>query len=228
MRSKRCRVTLAIILGLDCSLLAANALHHIWVGEATTGTWWAVFSPDRPWNGEGDGSFIELFGHLQLGVASLILMFFAFRKSGMYIMGAWGCVFILLVADDYLRLHERAGQIFIVELPIWNSAGLNVALARELGAWVAAALLLGFGLVLTSQASSPQARRSSRQLWSAAMLLGFFVVGFEFVDAVFGHRLKNDEHVLMVFIKTTGKLLAMTLVLMRVLKLSIESPDLLK
>jgi hypothetical protein len=75
-----------------------------------------------------EGGYPEMFNYVQLAVLTgLLLLIFARTRQPIY--AALGLVFLLALADDALRLHERAGS-FAAGMGLSGAAGLQ---AQQLG-----------------------------------------------------------------------------------------------
>ncbi len=105
----------------------------------------------------------------------LLLVLAAWRRSSRPAL-AWSALFVYLLLDDSLQLHERVGGRIAAHLPLAPWHGLRPQDLGELAVsfGVGAALL---GLVaLTHRDSAPEAQQASRRLFVAVALLAFFGV----------------------------------------------------
>nr|WP_306264602.1 hypothetical protein [Pararhizobium sp. IMCC3301] len=61
------------------------------------------------WSLAADYSLPEFFGYAKLAVIAALL-FMAFKRTRQSILCSWSIIFVVLLADDSLRLHEYGGE----------------------------------------------------------------------------------------------------------------------
>lgn len=210
------------VLLLDLLLLGAHCLHQL--GEVTDpGRNWAlVFRRPSQWNGGWDGSFIEFFGHIQLAAAGLLLIFLALRTPGHRILLAWGGIFLIMTADDFLQVHESVGALLGEE-----AFGSRSARAQELGGlafWGVTGLVLGAGLVVGHLKSCSAARHESWGLLVITTPLVLVAVGYVLVSMLGSELFEGPAGTALIFVRVTVKLLTMTLLLTQALRLAVSLP----
>lgn len=214
-RSKRGVGTFrAALILFDVVLLAANLL-HLTVNEPD--------EPDEPnirifsnqaWNGNWDGSLIEVFGYLQLFAGSVLLLLL-WRRTRKSVYGAWALVFLMVIADDALMLHENGGAILVTAgLP--SIAGLRPQDLGEIAVWAVMGVALGVALVGSYLRSPQRERRNSRVLFVLLGLLVGFAAGLDVIQSALADVIPPLGMTLLTLIETAGELGAMTLMLLAV------------
>lgn len=211
----RSLMVLAICLLLaDALLLFANGLHYIAVTVSSGTGFLELFRADS-WNREIDGSLIEILGYIQLAAAGIILFMQAVRhKAPVY--GMWACVFLVLMADDSPRRHERIGHVMVAWLNLPSVLGLRPQDLGELSAWAVFGIILGAGLIVTHLKSPPRVRHNSLVLFCLTAVLAFFAVVVDMVEEVVWGFFPRSAHGVIVPSETGGEVASMTLMLVGV------------
>lgn len=174
------------------------------------------------WNGGTDGSLMELFGLLQLGAAAVLLLRLGLRDAAHRVLAAWGGVFLLLIADDLLRIHERVGARLALDRLV---PSLGETTAQELGGlvfWGVSGLVLVGGLIRLHRASAPTARSESWALLATVVPFVLVAVGYVLVGAVRPGLFDGPWGEVAAMVRITVKLLTMTLLLVRAVRWSEE------
>lgn len=123
------------------------------------------------------------------------------------VLAAWSAVFMVLLADDYLMLHERMAKV----------VSANVTIPYPYGQPVGEIVWLAFigGVLLTAVAAThrfaaPEWRASSRVLTA---LLGLLVLCGVGIDAVHGFTTNRGTwHVILSALEDGGELLVLAVV----------------
>lgn len=197
-------------------LLLANVLH---LGADRGG----VFA-SRAWNGEADGSVVEIFGHTQLAGAALLLLVLGVRRRAP-LFAVWSAVLVVMTADDLLKIHERGGAWVRDRLDLPAVAGLRAQDLGELAVW---ALLGGVLLpwLVAAHRRSPRVQRAvSARLATLVVLLAVFAVGVDMLGIVLGPLVPPVVSTTVTLVETAGELFGMTLVLAFVLATSVRRGD---
>lgn len=227
VRELRARETAApwpvrIIAGamvVDALLLIAHVLHRSAFVLDPDGSWFRIFRSGALWNGGVDGSFLELFGLMQLGAAALMLLGRGAHEPEHRVFAAWGGVFLLLLADDLFRLHERVGARLALDRLVHS---LDAGTARELGGlafWAVSGLLLVGGLIRLHRGSVAAARSESSAL--LVTVLPFVLVAAAYVlSGVVRPGLVDGTHgEAIALVRITVKVLTMTVILDRAIRI---------
>ncbi|MFI7744880.1 hypothetical protein [Kocuria rhizosphaericola] len=209
----------AVLFSVDAILLSANFWHHYGnMINATKG--FSSFFRHFSWNGDLDGSIIELFGHFQLLVAAIILIrVWALQPRGR-VYGTWALVFVVIIADDFLRLHERLSVKIDEGLCISDLSDAPFCSVLDLTFWGFCVMVMGPVLVVSHFRSGPAQRRGSSHLLAHVFVLSLFAVGVDGVNAAINGRSHDGIETAMVFLETSGELIVMTALLLKVQKLS--------
>lgn len=215
--SDRRWVALAVVLlVVDSALLIAHVAHHLsgraWPETDLSNTKRTV----SQWDGGLDGSFIELFGHLQLSIAAILLMLFATRFRGQSLLVVWALVFISMTVDDYFRVHEQVGELLDIDRV---GSGLTGRGAQEIGGlvfWAVAVTVLGAALLVAYYRSSPNTRACSKSFAAILSPLFLVAVGYVALSAYNPNLIENSPGILVAHMRVAVKLLTMSSILIYV------------
>ncbi|MEX5259377.1 hypothetical protein [Kocuria sp. CPCC 205263] len=213
------------VAAVDALLLSAHGLHQVLVRADPEGWWPLPFRRRAVWNGGADGSLVELWGLLQLSSAAVLLVLLARRVPKHGILGTWGTVLLVMVADDLLRLHERAGAFLDLDhrVPALSAAG-----GQELGGlafWVAVGTVLSVALVRSYTTSAAPARRAALILLAVTAPLGAVAVSYVLLSAFGGGLGDGTLALVLADVRVTVKLLSMTACLVLALHWSRTPPS---
>lgn len=203
------------IMVVDALLLIAHVLHRAGSALDADGGGFRLIRSDALWNGGIDGSLMELFGLLQLGAAAALLLRLGLLEPAHRVLAAWGGVFLLLIADDLFRLHERVGARLALDRLV---PSLGPGTAQEIGGlvfWALSGLVLLGGLVRLHRASAPTARSESWALLATVVPFTLVAVGYVLVGAVRPGLFDGPWGEVAAMVRITVKLLTMTLLLVR-------------
>lgn len=206
------------LLAIDAALLLANALYYL--AHNGYGQIMAVgLFRARLWDGARDESLIEWVGYVQLGGAAILLLALAIhRKLPLYL--AWSLVFLVLMLDDSLRLHENVGHFLVNTVHLPSVLGLRPNDVGELCSWAFFGVVLGSVLVITHLRSPKPPRHDSWVFFGLTVLLACFAVVLDMLEIAVWDLLPLIGHGLITLAETGGELVAMTFVLARVLFLA--------
>ncbi|KUG56718.1 hypothetical protein AVL61_06620 [Kocuria rosea subsp. polaris] len=199
---------------LDALLLVGFVLNHLAGAVDPAQTWTTPFRPLTPWNRAGDGSVIELFGHLQLALAAGLLFRLAARQKGHEVLRAWAGILTILMADDFFTLHERAGQAIA---PVFGSTGLSATSVQELGGaffWFVVAMPLSAWLFRAYRRSHREAQHASRILLWCASPLGIVALGYVLLSVLAPEHLYEALGLTAVAIRVAVKVLTTSVILL--------------
>lgn len=208
------------VMVVNALLLTAHVLHRSGFVLDPDGSWFRLFRTGALWNGGIDGSLMELFGLLQLGAAAVLLLRLGLRDSAHRVLAAWGGVFLLLIADDLFRIHERVGARLALDrlLP-----SLGATTAQELGGlvfWAVSGLALVGGLIHLHRRSGARARTESWALLATVVPFVLVAVGYVLVSAVRSGLFDGPGGEVAAMVRITVKLLTMTLLLVQAVRWS--------
>ncbi len=172
------------------------------------------------WNGDLDGSYAELGGHVVLVVAAVLLVALALRQRSGWAYGGWALVLTGLAVDDFFMLHERGGEYLAATLSLPAVLNLRPMDLGELLVWAAEAAVLGIPLIVAHLASSRVARRDSWSLLALMVVLALFAVLLDMVNIAVESRLSQRSYSISLLIETAGELGVMALMLLRVIQIS--------
>lgn len=212
------------LLAADALMLTSHRLHHLVLRADPDERWLLPFRSRAVWNGGADGSLVELWGLLQLGVAAVLLVLLARRAPGRRVLAVWGAVLLVLVADDLFRLHERAGAQLGLER--WDSA-LSTSGGQELGGlvfWLVLGTALGAALVRAYTASAAPARRAALLLLAATAPFAVVAVFYVLLSAFGGGLTEGLSGFVLVDVRITVKLLTTTACLLLALRWTLNPP----
>jgi hypothetical protein len=196
-------IVLAAALLADFVVVAASRASSSPAFSATL-SWWQ-------WDATADWSFAEILGYLKLTLAAAFLLS-VWNRTRVGVYRAWAVIFLALVADDALLLHERIGKIVANLLHFPSVGGLRPVDLGEIAVWGLAGLVLGALLLLEHRRAARPARRASWMLLSATALLAVFSVLLDAVDSML-HGLGVAIAPVMNSLEAGGELVAMSLML---------------
>jgi len=154
-------------------LLAADGVFvavHLWAAGARPG--------HRLLSLEADNSYPELFQYLKFFWLALLLTLLAWRTRALGYL-AWAALFLYLLLDDLLRLHEDGGAALAEAWQLPAVLGLRAKDLGELAVSAAAALVLLPAIALASYRGGAALRGLSRRLALPLVLLGLAGVGLD-------------------------------------------------
>lgn len=170
--------------------------------------------PDGAYDLEEDGSPSEIFEYVKEYWIAVMFVLIAFLRSERSYL-AWAAVFVYILLDDVLQVHEQLGTRIAELLPTGGLLGLHVQDAGEL---LAAAMIGGvllIALALADAWGSAESRVVSRQV---GVLLALLVVIAVLLDAV--HSLIGNLYAstIVATLEDGGELVVMSLVCWYVLR----------
>jgi hypothetical protein len=208
----------AVLLTLDLLFLLGNVVHL------------ASNDPDEPvtrfsavqWNGNYDGTFVEMFGHTQLVGGAVMLVFLAvIRRSPSFVV--WTGVLVVLVADDFFQIHESVGADLVRRHGLPAVAGLRPQDLGELLVWAVLALVLGSALLISYFFSSRADRRHSRALFGWLCLLAVFAVVIDQLHVILEPHVSHTVSLALTLTETTGELVGMTLIVLAIHRIALRT-----
>jgi hypothetical protein len=147
-------------------LLAADGLFiavHVWAAEARPG--------HRLLSIEADNGYPELFQYLKFFWLALLMALLAWRTRAFGCL-SWSALFLYLLLDDLLRLHEDGGAALAEAWELPALLGLRPKDLGELAVTGGAALVLLPAIALAWRSGGPVLRNLLRRLaWLLALLV---------------------------------------------------------
>lgn len=174
------------------------------------------------WDGNNDGSYIEIFGHTQLLAGAVMLLFLVVTRRSLT-FAVWTVLLLVLVIDDFLLVHESGGAMLVNSFALPAVAGLRPQDLGELIVWAAMAGVLGCALLIAYVVGSESERRDTRTLFGWLCLLIVFAVGVDLLRIAVEPHLGYLGNLVVTLVETTGELVAMTLIVLAVHRI-VERP----
>lgn len=189
-------IVLAVLIGLDLTFIGLHLVHA-----------WTGLLPSSRWSIERDRGFAELLQYAKFAGVCLALGQ-VYLKTRMRSLFAWIAVFVVLLLDDSVRLHERAGLGLVAWLQI---PGFGALRGRDIGELILASVafvLVAPPLALGCLRGSPRSRALCADL--AVLLAGLVACGIG-VDVI--HRLASASslNLLAGVIEDGGEMLVLSL-----------------
>jgi len=201
---------LLVVLLLPVPLLLVAHQLHFWDVPPFGSSRWAV---------NGDRSFIEIFGYVQL-LAAAALLLFGVRRRGAPAYAAWGATLVLITLDDSLGLHERGGAWLKHRHLVPDSWGLPVQELGELATWGLIGVPVLVVLWVAHRRSPAVAQRDSWRLAALTVLLMAFAVGVDLVHEVIEELTDSGVvDLLVTFVEAGGEVGAMSVLVAYVVHL---------
>lgn len=206
-----------LLLIIDALLLAANVAHI--AGADGAGRILRIFNPVS-WNGDQDGSHLEVWGHIKLFATSAILIALAFSYRSL-LLAAWGAVLLLIKVDDLFQIHEQVGEVFVVKLGLEGGFGLRPQDFGELLAWAILGTVALLVLLIGHIRTGPWERRQSLFFAGILALLAVFAVGVDMLHIIVHDRLSYLALHAVTLAETAGEIIPMSLFLALAIKLAV-------
>ena len=130
-----------------------------------------------------DGGVGEIYQYLKMYWIVLLLVGVSVR-SGKLAYLSWTFLFLFLLLDDSLQIHEQLGAIVSSRMGYTAALHLRAQDLGELTVVCLAGLFLGSLLSLTCWRGDPQFRRISRDLALLVGLVVLFVVGIDMLHGI--------------------------------------------
>lgn len=210
-------VALLLITGL---LLAGNVMHNL--GDGSEEGIIGVFAPIA-WEGDFDGSHIEVWGHIQMLAAGVVLLVLSVVHRAS-VFSAWALVSIVIVIDDLFQIHEKGGEYLAVAWELQPAFRLRDVDFGELIVWTAIGTMLLIPLVIGHLRANKWARRQSWTLLGILVLLAVFAVGVDMLIIIVYWEVPWVVIRLLALTETAGEIIPMALYLTFVIKLAVM-PD---
>ena len=154
-----------LLLGMDFALIAASIVrHHINFPGGED-----LLSVSK------DGGYAEYFQYAKLATI-VVLLYLVARVKRSALIGGWGIIFFILLADDALKIHERGGARLADWFSFSAMYNLRAVDYGELMVFALWGLIAIAILTVTSRIDrSPTAREVSKGLF--LLLLGLACFG---------------------------------------------------
>lgn len=209
--------SLVILLAVNALFLLANVAHAM--GDGTEDGLLGIFAPVA-WEGDYDGSHIEVWGHIQLFAAAAILAVLA-RSYRSFLLGAWGFALFVVVVDDLFQIHEDVGEVF-AEMFGFNAAfGLRPEDFGELLTWAVLGVLVLVPLVIGYVKAGAWERRQSWIFVAILILLAVFAIGLDMLAIMLQGHVPGPVLRAVALAETAGEIIPMSLFLAFTIKLAL-------
>ena len=155
-----------------------------------------------------DGGLGEIYQYLKMGLIVLLLVGVSVRRGKLSYL-SWAVLFVYLLLDDSLLLHERLGEVVASRMRFTPVLTLRAQDLGELTVVGSVGLLFAGLLTLAWWRGDPEFRRVSRDL---ALLVGLLVLFGVGVDMLHG---LSDVLALMAaraLVEDGGEMVAMSLI----------------
>ncbi len=164
--------------------------------------------PDPRWSIEYEGGFAERWQYLKEACACALLLQLAARSGGVDRQAglAWGLLFLWVLLDDALAVHESLGHRLMPESPA----------VGELLFMLAMGMLLLYGILRAHWRAGATWSLWSRRLEAGLFAFAFFAVGLDLLHALVQSPL---WHPVLGLIEDGGEMLSMSVLLWLVLGL---------
>jgi hypothetical protein len=127
---------------------------------------------------ERDRGYPEIYQYIKISSVA-ILLFFVFARTKVFSYSVWSMLFLYLLLDDALSIHESLGGYIATNMLFAPAIGLRAQDFGELAVSAIAAALFLAPLALFYIRGSDASREVSKYLFSLLVALAFFGI---FVD----------------------------------------------
>jgi hypothetical protein len=125
-----------------------------------------------------DRSYSEVFQYIKFFWVGLLLAAVGWLvRAAVY--GGWALLFVYLICDDALQVHERVGAWAVTMFPIPSALGLRAQDFGELAVSASAGLVLLAVIASLYPLSNTHAKNASKDLTLLMIVLVFFGVVFD-------------------------------------------------
>ncbi len=169
---------LAVLLALDSFFIAIFLINGISIalldGDGKFPPFWSLAA---------DYSAPELYGYLKLFAASALL-FSVYKRSRTPVFASWAFMFLALLADDALLIHEYGGEwiaALVSDGPMWN--GIQIHHIGELAVWAILGVLCLNVLIIGHLKSNGKEIDYSKLLLFSIFGLTFCGVGIDLISS---------------------------------------------
>lgn len=175
------------LLGVDLFFVAVHAAHDMYAAMYTD----RVPVLHWQWDIIYDRSYLEIFGYLKtLAIVGLLLA--TPGGPGRLVYRALAIVFVAVLLDDALMVHETLGQRLADALALRPFVGLRPADYGELLVWAGAGMLLTPLAAIGLVKSSGRDRANGLVLLGALAALMVFAAGIDMVHVVVEHAFRGS------------------------------------
>ena len=160
---------------------------------------------------EMDRGYPEIFQYIKEYWIALLFLFLALRKQ-VLIYGVWSLLFLYLLLDDYLKIHEIGGEMISEKLNFPAILNLRAVDLGELLVSISVSLFFLVLISITYRFSNSMARQVSKYIIALLFLLAFFGIVTDMVHIMtesLSIELLND---FMGLVEDGGEHLVMTLI----------------
>lgn len=194
-----------LLLGIDFALIAASTVrNHI-----------SFLGGEDLLSVSKDGGYAEYFQYAKLA-AIIVLLYLAAKAKRSALIGGWGIIFFILLADDALQIHERGGSMLADWLSIpamYHLRSVDYGELMVFALWGLTAIAI---LTVTSRIDqSPIARQVSKGLLLLLLGLAFFGGFFDMLHIAVANNweLSGTGHRLFDAIEDGGEMVVVSLML---------------
>lgn len=138
-----------------------------------------------------DHSYAEIFQYIKYA-SVIIFLIFILRKTGTRAYLAWILVFLYLLVDDSIRLHDRFGSYIAWNFDFNPPFGLRLLDIGELLVSTCAALILIPSLIFAYMRGSSLFKKNSENLGVLFCMLVFFGIGMDMIHVAIISRIPED------------------------------------
>lgn len=218
-------VALVICVLLLLTVLVLDLMHRLY---HTQGVF--EFAGHHWFDSDADRSMSEMIGYLQSLTSSILLLYFAVAVGKGWTFLVLGQAMLVVVLDDYMRLHEELRGTFIDLLGLQGKFGLRSEDVGELMAWGFIGLPILIAFILAWRYSRPEIRKKTKPLLIALGALIFFAAVIDMI-AILGWQVGIEPGVfgwqgrvyyVLTMIESLGELGAQSAILLIAIYLALQ------
>jgi hypothetical protein len=156
-----------------------------------------------------DGSIPELFNYLQTTICVGLLLG-VFRATRQPVYGAWALIFLFVVLDDSLKIHEKVASDIIATFVLPALPGLRPKDSAEMLVWAMSGSVL-LGILWWGFAWSQRGARTAGAVLALNFsVLVFFAIGIDMIHVAFSNT-SAVAFVLLPILEDGGEMLSIGL-----------------
>ena len=200
---KKANRTLAILLSLDIVFIILHAL-LVYLVFIRIDFDWSI----TPFMLNNDDGYPEMFQYLKFLAAIIMLIYLLIKGKGIgYI--SWLLLFVLMLFDDSLKLHERFGAWVVEKFNYKPMFGLRDVDLGELTFVALFGIVLLFFIVIGYYYGDKKYRKTNIDLGILFFILLCFGVGVDMIHEFVEYNRYSD--LLIILIEDGGEMIALSL-----------------
>jgi len=170
---------------------------------------------------EGYGGLFQYVKELWV----VMLLLFLARRKPRFLYITWSLLFLCLMLDDCLQVHEKWGHFLARYVNFRPPFGLRAQDLGELAVCISYGVPLVASVWVTGRRSGTAARKISKHLLVMIGLLTFFGLGIDMVHIMVEHSLLSPMSPILGVVEDGGEMIVMSLISWYVFRLVLRAKE---